>query len=173
MLAVMVSYNQYSLASLTMFAYFSLVGDGVTKDFFLSQRIENTWIGAYNFCRYNGMKLAKLTGNKQFTYLRSLSVRTSKFPPVFIDVMNSNENDQVSCKVSPSTMFPRAKVSKRFCDQSKGAFLCEDVQGSEIGMLKILEPKVGNDSMTLVGDFSEFLMKVFLISHSQFHFSSN
>lgn len=135
-------------------------GENVSKDYFLSQRIEYTWIGAYTFCRMNGMKLAKLSTNSQYSHFRAMAVRYSKFPKVFIDVVNArNESEQISCKLSQSNIFPRVKISKRSCDTSKGAFVCEDVANGS-GTTEIVKLNLENDTFTHVGDFSQLIIRI-------------
>jgi hypothetical protein len=132
-------------------------GEGVSKDYFLSQRIEYTWIGAYTYCRLNGMRLAKLSTNRQFTHFRGLAVRYTKFPKIYMDIENSQDENEISCKVSAANIFPRSRVSKRYCETDKGAFVCEDFRANvtESGA-KSEDPKAFDDGMKLIGEFSEF-----------------
>lgn len=131
-----------------------LAGENIKKDYFLSQRIEYTWIGAYTFCRMNGMKLVNLASSRQFTHFRGLASSSSKFPRVFIDIINSSE--QVSCKLSPSNIFPNAKITKRSCDITKGAFVCEDIEGQESEGNSLIEPFFQYFPMELAGIYGRF-----------------
>lgn len=110
----------------------------------------------------NGLRLAKLNSNRQFSQFRSLITRLSQFPKIYIDAQNSKENVEISCKVSLSSLFPNVKILQKYCDTSKGAFVCEDVslnvaEGGAKNVAKNVESKIVNEAMNFVGEFGRFL----------------
>ena len=124
----------------------------------MSQNIEYTWIGAYLYCRKKGLRLAKFNTNRQFSQFRGLITRLSYFPKIYIDAENSKENVEISCKVSSSSLFPHVKIPQKFCDTSKGAFVCENVSLNEAEVVaENVESKIVNEAMNFIGEFGKFL----------------
>jgi hypothetical protein len=104
------------------------------------------------------MRLAKLETNRQFTHFRGLAVRYTRFPKIYIDIENSQDENEISCKVAAANIFPRSRVSKRYCETDKGAFVCEDVHANVTESRTKREDllKTIDDDMKVIGEFGEF-----------------
>lgn len=131
--------------------------DGVRKNYYMSQRIQYNWFGAYSFCKLNGMKLAKIADNKK--QLEALFTTSNHSIPAsfYIDTSVLNQTLQSCFKFSKhsSEHFETIKLSE--WKRQKDDFLCEEVEGEEVLTESATQEEsiAKNNFFNFVGDYGE------------------
>lgn len=102
----------------------------VEKEYYLSQKIKYTWLGAYMFCKNIGMKLANISEKPgELNNFKSIVENTTEFnDSAFVD-LGGNYDDPLKCyqfrKYKHSSI--ESLYLQHDCDYLKASFVCENI----------------------------------------------